>query len=142
MKGKIDGLMGKLPDLGELAAMITGGAKDPDIVNAKDGSTETTNMENLLAMNSDSEGSGENVTPTGNDENIVPLDVNGVSKKADSVSESASYEETGGETIVIKSGSEQDTIEGEDTTGGLIPIIVGGGGGGDSEVGDLLYKGG
>ena len=119
MKGKIDGLMGKLPDLGELAAMITGGAKDPDIVNAKDGSTETTNMENLLAV-----------------------DVDAVSKKAENISTEASYEETGGETIIVKSGSEEDTTEDEESTESLTVVAVGGGGGSDSEVSDLLYKGG
>ena len=119
-KGKIDGLMKKLPNLGELTKMITGGSKDESIVNAKDGSTEETNMENLLAM-----------------------DVDAVSKKADDISTEASYEETGGETIVVKSGSEgDDTVETE-TQGSGEPILVGtGGGGDDDEIGDLLYKGG
>jgi len=119
-KGKIDGLMSKLPKLGELTKMITGGSKDESIVNAKDGSTEETNMENLLAM-----------------------DVDAVSKKADDISTEASYEETGGETIVVKSGSEgDDTVETE-TQGSGEPILVGtGGGGDDDEIGDLLYKGG
>ena len=118
MKGKIDGLMGKLPDLGELAAMITGGAKDPDIVNAGSGS-ETTNMENLLAM-----------------------DVDAVSKKAEDISTEASYEETGGETIVVKSGSETggDGVTGTEATESL--VAVSGGGGSDNEVSDALYKSG
>ena len=119
MKGKIDGLMGKLPDLGELAAMITGGAKDPDIVNAGSGS-ETTNMENLLAM-----------------------DVDAVSKKAEDISTEASYEETGGETIVIKSGSETGDVSPEtETKETITPVVVGGGGGNDDEVSDTLYKNG
>ena len=49
---------------------------------------------------------GGRVTLQGNAENIIPLDVNSVSKKATSVSESASYEEGAEETIVIKSGSQ------------------------------------
>ena len=121
MKGKIDGLMKKLPDLGELTKMITGGAKDPDIVNAKDGSTETTSMENLLAM-----------------------DVDAVSKKAEDISTEASYEETSGETIIVKSGSEQDLDVETDSQESGIPIVTGssGGGGGSDEVGDALYKSG
>ena len=119
MKGKIDGLMKKLPDLGELTKMITGGSKDESIVNAKDGSTETTNMENLLAV-----------------------DVDAVSKKAENISTEASYEEGTGETVIIKSGSEQDTTGDEESTESLTVVAVGGGGGSDSEVSDLLYKGG
>ena len=79
----------------------------------------------------------------GNAENIIPLDVNSVSKKASNVSSSASYEEGAEETIVIKSGSEgDDTVETE-TQGSAEPILVGtGGGGGDDEVSDALYKSG
>ena len=79
----------------------------------------------------------------GNAENILPLDVNSVSKKATSVSESASYEEGAEETIIVKSGSETggDVAPGTETKESLTPVIIGGGGG-DSEVGDLLYKGG
>ena len=78
----------------------------------------------------------------GNSENILPLDVNSVSKKASSVSSSASYEETGGETIVVKSGSQEEEVP-TDTTNNesLAPVVVGVGGG-DSDVSDLLYKGG
>ena len=118
MKGKIDGLMEKLPDLGELAALITGGAKDPDVVNAGSGS-ETTNMENLLTT-----------------------DGNSVIDTADNISTEASYEETGGETVIVKSGSEQDV---DDETGSEergIPIVTGSSGGGDDEIGDVLYAGG
>ena len=79
----------------------------------------------------------------GNAENILPLDVDAVKKKANSVSESASYEEGAEETIVVKSGSGgDDTVETE-TQGSAEPILVGtGGGGGNDEIGDLLYKGG
>ena len=79
----------------------------------------------------------------GNAENILPLDVNSVSKKATSVSESASYEEGAEETIIVKSGSETggDVAPETETKESLTPVIIGGGGG-DSEVGDLLYKGG
>ena len=145
IKGKVDGMMKKLPDLGELTKMITGGAKDEDAINAGSGS-ETTNMENLLAMDVDavskSKGVGENVTSTGNANNIVST--NGVSNKADDISAEASYEETGGETVIVKSGSEQDVdVETESGEKG-VPVIVGspGGGDGSDEVSDALYKGG
>ena len=120
MKGKIDGLMKKLPDLGELTKMITGGAKDENVINAKDGSTEKTNMENLLAM-----------------------DVDSVTKKADSISSEASYEENGGETIIVKSGSEtgSDVVTETETKESLTAVGVGGGGS-DNEISDALYKSG
>ena len=147
IKGKVDGMMKKLPDLGELTKLITGGAKDPDIVNAGSGS-ETTNMENLLTTDgnsvSKSNGAEENVTSTGNAENILPLDVNSVSKKASNVSENASYEEGAEETIIIKSGSEQDVDVETDSQEKGATVFTGSSGGGDGsdEVSDALYKGG
>ena len=67
---------------------------------------------------------------------------NYISKKADDISAEASYEETGGETVIIKSGSEQDVdVETESGENGTT-VFTGTSGGGDSEVGDLLYKGG
>jgi len=80
----------------------------------------------------------------GNAENIIPLDVNSVAKKADDISTEASYEETGGETIIVKSGSEQDVDVETDSGEKGIPVVTGssGGGGGSDEVGDALYKGG
>ena len=87
---------------------------------------------------------GGRVTLKGNAENILPLDVNSVSKKATSVSESATYEDGAEETIIVKSGSQEAEIT-DDNTGekeSLVAVVAGGGGGGDSEVGDLLYKGG
>ena len=116
MKGKIDGLMKKLPDLGELTKMITGGSKDESIVNAKDGGTEKTNMENLLAM-----------------------DVDSVTKKADSISTEASYEEGANETVVVKSGSEQDVDVETETEESLTAVGVGGGNA-DREIDEALYK--
>ena len=116
MKGKIDGLMKKLPDLGQLTKMITGGSKDESIVNAGDGSTETTNMENLLAV-----------------------DVDAVSKKADGISTSASYEEGADETVVVKSGSEQD-VDVETETEESLTAVSAGGGNADREIDEALYK--
>jgi hypothetical protein len=88
------------------------------------------------------EGDGENVAATGNKENIVPLDVNAVSKKADNISMNTSYQEGGGETVVIPSGSQTLGDDTTQSTKKLVPAVIGGGGGGDDEVGDLLYKGG
>ena len=78
----------------------------------------------------------------GNAENILPLDVNSVSKKASSVSESASYEEGAGETVIIKSGSQQEVSSDTESSESITPVVVGAGGGGNDEIGDLLYKGG
>ena len=82
-----------------------------------------------------------NIITKGNAENILPLDV---TKKVDSISTEASYEQGAGETtIVVKSGSGgDDTVE---TKGSAEPILVGTGGAigsGLDEMGDLLYKGG
>ena len=87
---------------------------------------------------------GQRYEVEGNAENILPLDVNSVSKKATSVSESASYEEGAEETIIVKSGSQEAEITDDNTSEkeSLVAVVAGSGGGGDSEVGDLLYKGG
>ena len=77
---------------------------------------------------------------TGNANNIVST--NGVSNKVNGVSSSASYEEGAEETIVVKSGSQQEVTPDTKTNESLTPVIVGGGGEGDSEVADALYKGG
>jgi hypothetical protein len=119
LQSSLNKFAGKLPKVEDLTKMITSLFKDESVVNAKDGSTETTNMENLLE-----------------------LDVNAVSRKVDGISTEASYEETGGETVVIKSGSEQDVDVETESGENAVPVIVGGGGGGDSEVSDALYKGG
>ena len=121
LQSSLNKFAGKLPKVEDLTKMITSLFKDESVVNAKDGSTETTNMENLLE-----------------------LDVNAVSRKVDGISTEASYEETGGETVVIKSGSEQDVdVEAESGEKG-VPVVVGSSGGGDGsdEVSDALYKGG
>ena len=76
----------------------------------------------------------------GNANNIVST--NGVSNKVNGVSSSASYEEGAEETIVVKSGSQQEVTPDTKTNESLTPVIVGGGGEGDSEVADALYKGG
>ena len=118
-KSKVDGVVGKLPKIGELTKMITSLFKDESVVNAKDGSTEKADMSNLLTKNGDS-----------------------ASTNADSISTEASYEETGGETIVVKSGSETggDVVTGTESTESL--VAVSGGGGSDNEVSDALYKSG
>ena len=77
----------------------------------------------------------------GNAENILPLDVNSVSKKATSVSESASYEEGADETIIVKSGSEEG-VPTDTTKESTTLVLVGAGGCENDEIGDALYKGG
>ena len=120
MKGKIDALMEKLPDLGQLTKMITGGSKDESIVNAKDGSVANeSGMENLLAM-----------------------DVDSVTKKADSISTEASYEESSGETVIIKSGSDDTEVDVNDTDVESSTTLLVTAGGGDNDVDDSLYKSG
>ena len=84
---------------------------------------------------------GQRYDVKGNSENILPLDVNSVSKKASNVSSSASYEEGAEETIILKSGSQNEVPTDTTNKESLTPVVVSGGGG-DSEVGDLLYKGG
>ena len=68
----------------------------------------------------------------GNVNNIVPIDVDAVSKKTDNISDFASYEEGSGEEIVVvappsSSKSNQD----QDQEASVIPVVVGGGGGDD-----------
>ena len=119
LQSNLNKFAGKLPKVDELTKMITGLFKDESVVNAKDGSTEKADMSNLLTKNGDSS-----------------------STKADSISTEASYEETGGETIVVKSGSETggDVVTGTESTESL--VAVSGGGGSDNEVSDALYKSG
>ena len=120
MKGKIDALMEKLPDLGQLTKMITGGSKDESIVNAKDGSVANeSGMENLLAM-----------------------DVDSVTKKADSISTEASYEESSGETVIIKSGSDDTEVDVNDTDVESSTTLLVTAGGGGNDVNESLYKSG
>ena len=68
----------------------------------------------------------------GNVNNIVPIDVDAVSKKTDNISDFASYEEGSVEEIVVvappsSSKSNQD----QDQEASVIPVVVGGGGGDD-----------
>ena len=74
---------------------------------------------------------GGRVTLKGNAENILPLDVNSVAKKASNVSTSASYEEGVEETIVVKSGSQKEVSTDTEGTESITPVVVGGGGGDD-----------
>ena len=119
LQSSLNKFAGKLPKVDDLTKMITGLFKDESVVNAKDGSTEKADMSNLLTKNGDSS-----------------------STKADSISTEASYEETGGETIVVKSGSEQDTTGDGNNNESLTAVVVGGNNGGNDEVGELLYKAG
>ena len=202
LKTSMDSIFEKLPGLGEITKMITGGDKEKEVKTEKETTSgdsikytvkggevdpssleegvplekaqqnyiegeikklefkiksakrkhgddhDTSGMEKKLNQyksryNETLEFGGYDVPDVkGNSENILPLDVNSVSKKASSVSSSASYEETGGETIVVKSGSQEEEVP-TDTTNNesLAPVVVGVGGG-DSEVSDLLYKSG
>ena len=75
-------------------------------------------------------------------ENIVPLDVNGVSKKADNISMNTSYQEGGDETVVVPSGS-QTSNNGETSSSSQNLVTVSAGSvGGDDDMSDALYMGG
>ena len=119
LQSNLNKFAGKLPKVDELTKMITGLFKDESVVNAKDGSTETTNMENLLK-----------------------LDVNSVSKKADNISTEASYEETSGETVIIKSGSDDTEVGVNDTDVESSTTLLVTAGGGGNDVDESLYKSG
>ncbi len=119
LQSSLNKFAGKLPKVDELTKMITGLFKDESVVNAGDGSTETSDMTNLLTT-----------------------DDNSVTNTAESISSEASYEEGTGETVIIKSGSQgEDDVETEQEGETLTVVAVGNGGESD-EVGDLLYKGG
>ena len=78
----------------------------------------------------------------GNKENIVPLDVNGVSKKADNISMNTSYQEGGDETVVVPSRS-QTSNNGETSSSSKNLVTVSAGSvGGDDDMSDALYMGG
>ena len=77
----------------------------------------------------------------GNSNNIMPIDVNSVSKKINGVSSNASYEDGAEQRIVIPSISQEQSVDNNQSTGKLVPVAVGGGGG-SSEIADALYKGG
>ena len=119
LQSSLNKFAGKLPKVDELTKMITGLFKDESVVNAKDGSAETTDMTNLLTT-----------------------DDNSVTNTANSISTEASYEGTGGETVVVRSGSEQDTTGDGNNKESLTAVVVGGNNGGNDEVGELLYKAG
>ena len=85
---------------------------------------------------------GQRYDVKGNSENILPLDVNSVAKKASNVSTSASYEEGVEETIVVKSGSQEEVPTDTTNKESISPVVIGGGGGDDSEMSDAFYKGG
>ena len=130
---KIDAIGSKLPDLGELVKMITGGAKKEE--NLEKG-------EELKSKATSKSGVGS--------EKIMPLDVNGVSKKATDVSKHASYEVIGedegsqesydaGYSDGLNASSEGDTLStSNQDTSTTIPVGVGGG----SRETDVLYAGG
>ena len=130
---KIDAIGSKLPDLGELVKMLTGGAKKEE--NLEKG-------EELKSKATSKSGVGS--------EKIMPLDVNGVSKKATDISKHASYEVIGedegsqesydaGYSDGLNASSEGDTLStSNQDTSTTIPV---GGGGGSRET-DVLYAGG
>ena len=68
---------------------------------------------------------------TGNSNNIVPIDVDAVSKKTDNISDFASYEEGSDEEIVVVAPSPSKSNEYQDQEASVIPVVVGGGGGDD-----------
>ena len=118
LQSSLNKFAGKLPKVDDLTKMITGLFKDESVVNAGDGSTETSDMTNLLTT-----------------------DDNSVTDTANIISTEASYEGTGQETIVVRSGSEQDTTGDGNNNESLTAVVVGGNNGGNDEVGELLYKG-
>ena len=67
----------------------------------------------------------------GNSNNIVPIDVDAVSKKTDNISDFASYEEGSDEEIVVVAPSPSKSNEYQDQEASVIPVVVGGGGGDD-----------
>ena len=77
----------------------------------------------------------------GNSNNIMPIDVNSVSKKINGVSSNASYEDGAEQTVVIPSTSQEQSVNEPKAKEKLVPVAVGGGGG-SSEIADALYMGG
>ncbi len=148
---KIDAIGSKLPDLGELVKMLTGGdkkEKDPNKVPAStDKSTSTTDVDVDPSQKDDIVISKE-TSPAGS-EKIMPLDVKAVSKKTEDISKHASYEMVGDEE-----GSQEaynaGYSDGLDASGelpepkskeSLVPIVVAGGSRFHSST-DSLYAGG
>ena len=78
----------------------------------------------------------------GNKENIVPLDVNDVSKKADNISMNTSYQEGGDETVVVPSRSQTSNNSESSSSSKNLVTATAGSGGSDDEMSDALYMGG
>ena len=75
-------------------------------------------------------------------ENLLAMDVDSVTKKADSISTEASYEESSGETVIIKSGSDDTEVDVNDTDVDSSTTLLVTAGGGGNDVDDSLYKSG
>ena len=137
LKSQIEGVMSKLPDLGELVKMVSGGAKEE----AKLGPKEEVKSDGVIG---DSNGD-KAVLPEGS--GITPLKVSDVQKRnnGDGVASSASYEEGSGEASISSEGTTMATgddlaaVNEERAMFGQEALTTGGGGG-DSTLSDLQYK--
>ena len=138
IKSQIEGVIKKLPDLGALVKMVSGGAKEE----AKSGAKEEAKSDGVIG---DSNGDNDKaVLPEGS--GITPLKVSDVQKRnnGEGVASSASYEE-GGEVSVSSEGTTMATgddlaaVNEERAMFGEEALTTSGGGG-DSTLADLQYK--
>ena len=135
IKSQVEGVIKKLPDLGQLVKMVSGGAKEEAKSSVKE---EKSN--GVVGESNDNTA----VLPEGS--GITPLKVSDVQKRnnGEKVASKTSYEEGSGETSInegttMATGDDLAAVNEERAMFGQEALTTGGGGG-DSTLSDLQYK--
>ncbi len=125
MKNKLDNLLGKLPNLGEIAGMFGGGkGKESAEDTPTSGSTQKSGLDSTSSEGSDVI-SGES-SNKGSGNLVVSKDNSGLSEKVHSVSSSASYDDGEPEVVFVELPAKVIPVSGGSEESSLLASSSGG----------------